>query len=170
MIVTDFTATTTILNAPQNNAALWGNCNHLVLVSMRSSNHLGIECHPLNGPVQIRTGEHLLPARWLFDSGRAKGRTGSRCQRLRNRQPSLIMNQWKIQSCSLSHKLQILVKNYSLQELHFSPFWSLILHAVSLLCSYWNPVLGFFLNISTSDRKDTSQKLGLTNTRQWGSA
>lgn len=77
IIVTNFTATTTILNAPQNYAALWGNCNHLILVSMRSSNHLRVESHSLNCPVQVGTREHLLPPRWFFNSGKAKEGTGS---------------------------------------------------------------------------------------------
>lgn len=60
---TYFITTASILDAPEDDTALRGSGHHLVLVSMRPTDHLRIERDAFNGPVKVGGGEHLLPSR-----------------------------------------------------------------------------------------------------------
>lgn len=74
---TYFTSAPSILDAPQYNAALWWRCHHLVFISMGAAYNFCIEGHPLYGPVQVRAGKHLLPARrFLYPKEQSQSANG----------------------------------------------------------------------------------------------
>lgn len=60
---TDLIATASILDAPEDDTALRGGSHHLVLVSMRAADNLGVKRDAFNGPVKVGGGKHLLPSR-----------------------------------------------------------------------------------------------------------
>lgn len=62
-----------VLDAPEDDAALRGGGHHLVLVSMRAAHHFGIEGDAFNGTVEVRGRKHLLPSRrFLYPVARSQ--------------------------------------------------------------------------------------------------
>lgn len=83
---TDLVATASVLDVPEDDVALGGGGHHLVLVSVRTAHHLGVERDAFDGPVEVRRGKHLLPSGgFLYPARRhAWKKTHLRCIELGN--------------------------------------------------------------------------------------
>lgn len=69
LFCTDLVAVSSVLDAPQDDPALGRHRHHLIFVSVRAADHLGVKGDALDGPVQVRTREDLLPpGRFLYPS------------------------------------------------------------------------------------------------------
>lgn len=67
--LTDLAAIAVGLQGPEDDLAARRHRHHLVVVTQSSTQHLGIEGHPFDHPVQAGTGEDLLPPRRLLHPG-----------------------------------------------------------------------------------------------------